>query len=222
MRRICRQGGFTINSFLLKHLTKAIRPFLKDESAVMPWMVPVNLRGKVARDKDTANHSSYVSVKVRSYETVADIHRSIYAALASGEHWANWYTYTAGSILNAGMKRYLIATEKAMSNLGSFSNLGEWDSEKKITQEDCLGDWLFTPPVLRCQMVGAGCVTFQNRLTITIQAHPELTTHPVVAQAWIHNWVKEIDMDLSNVISNSPANSRFDSPIINYQAGSFR
>ena len=27
MRRVCRMAGVTINSFLLKHLTKAIRPF---------------------------------------------------------------------------------------------------------------------------------------------------------------------------------------------------
>ncbi len=52
-------------------------------------MIPVNLRGKVVRSRDTANFSSYVGVKVRSYETVPEVHRSIYAALASGEHWAN-------------------------------------------------------------------------------------------------------------------------------------
>lgn len=209
MRKACRVGGYTLNSFLLKHLSKAIRPFLKDESAVMPWMVPVNLRGKVTRDKDTANHSSYVSVKIRSYENIADIHKNIYAALASGEHWGNWYTYTAGSVLSAGMKKYLIATEKAMYNLGSFSNLGDWDAEKKITQEDCVGDWLFTPPVLRCQMVGAGCVTFQNRLSITIQAHPDLTTHAAVPQAWIYNWVKEIDLDLWSAPAQSSPASRY-------------
>lgn len=216
MRRACRHGGFTINSFLLKHLTKAVRPFLKDESSVMPWMVPVNLRGKVSREKDTANHSSYVCVHVRSYETVMDVHRQVYAALRSGEHWANWYTYTAGSVLSAGVKKYMIASGKAMLNLGSFSNLGEWDSDKKISKEDCLGDWLFTPPVLRCQMVGAGCVTFQNRLSITIQAHPELTTNPAVTQAWIFNWVKEIDIDLSNVSNHPVAHSRYDSTALSY------
>lgn len=216
MRRACRQGGFTINSFLLKHLAKAIRPFLKDESSVMPWMVPVNLRGKVSREKDTANHSSYVSVHVRSYETVADVHRQIYNALGIGEHWANWYTYTAGSVLSSRVKKYMIATGKAMLNLGGFSNLGEWDPDKKISKDNCVGDWLFTPPVLRCQKVGAGCVTFQNRLSITIQAHPELTTNPAMAQAWIFNWVKEIDIDLSNVSGQPVTSTRFDSTALSY------
>jgi NRPS condensation-like uncharacterized protein len=201
IKRACRKNGVTVNSFVFKHLAKAIRPFLADESAVMPWMLPVNLRGKIVRDRDTANYSSYVSVKVRSYETVRDIHRNIYAALASGEHWANWSTYNAGRFLTDGIKRYLISSGKAMLNLGGFSNLGDWDSEKKITQRECEGAWLFAPPVLRCQKLGAGCVTFQNRLSLTVQAHPELTTNPEATQAWMDNWIKEIEMDLSSVLS---------------------
>ena len=86
MRRVCRKAGVTINSFLLKNLTKAIRPFLEDQSSMVPWMIPVNLRGKITRDRDTANFSSYVGVKVQSYETVHDIHRSIYEALGRKEH----------------------------------------------------------------------------------------------------------------------------------------
>jgi hypothetical protein len=53
IRRFCRKTGVTVNSFLLRHLTKAIRPFLADQSAVIPWMIPVNLRGKVQLDRDT-------------------------------------------------------------------------------------------------------------------------------------------------------------------------
>ena len=60
MRRVCRKAGVTVNSFLLKNLTKAIRPFLEDHSSMVPWMIPVNLRGKLVRERDTANYSSYV------------------------------------------------------------------------------------------------------------------------------------------------------------------
>jgi len=188
----------------LKHLTKAIRPFLEDQSSVVPWMVPVNLRGKVRRDRDTANFSSYVSVKVKSYETPHDIHRNIYAALRRREHWANWYAFHASRFLTQGMRKFLITKERALSqwNLGSFSNLGDWDTEKEITRPECRGDWLFCPPVLRCQSVGAGCVTFQNRLSLTIQAHSELTTDPTITKAWVQNWVKEIEMDLASGLAD--------------------
>jgi NRPS condensation-like uncharacterized protein len=205
VRRACRKGGVTVNSFLLKHLSKAVRPDLQDEAAVIPWMVPVNLRGKVKRGSDTSNHSSYIGVKVCSYETVHDIHQKIYAALGRGEHWANWYAYESGRLLSHGAKKKFVETGRCMPEwyLGGFSNLGDWDAEKKITAPGCLGGWIFTPPVLRCQLLGAGCVTFQNRLSLTIQVHPELTTSSAVPETWVRNWVKEIEMDLSSVLSDA-------------------
>jgi hypothetical protein len=207
IRRACRKGGVTVNSFLLKHLTKAVRSFLQDESSVVPWMVPVNLRGKVTRDRDTANFSSYIGVKVCSYETVQDIHHKIYQALARGEHWANWYAYDSGKFLGKGLKKHLITTGRCMPEwyLGGFSNLGDWDAEKKITESACAGAWIFSPPVLRCQAVGAGCVTFQNRLSLAIQLHPELATDPALPRSWMHNWVREIGMDLPAAVPDPVA-----------------
>jgi len=213
IRRVCRKSGFTINSFLIKHLTKAIRPFLQDESSVVPWMIPTNMRGKVIRDRDTANYTSYVSINVCSYETVRDIHKQIYSALGRGEHWANWYSYSVSSPLPKFAKRFMLVKELATSqwNIGSFSNLGDWDADKTISQSECEGSWLFAPPVLRCQLVGAGCVTFQNRLSITIQAHPDLTNSPSVPEGWIEQWVKEIELDVASILaepSTAPSWSR--------------
>jgi hypothetical protein len=199
IRQASRQTGVTLNTFLLKHLTAAIRPFLQDESAAVSWMIPVNLRGKVACDRDTANYSSYISVKVQPQETGSTIHKKIYTALERGEHWGNWYAYELGRFNTHGVKKFLLAKEWATSqwNLGGFSNLGEWDAERKISQSDCAGDWLFCPPVLRFQKIGAGCVTFQNRLSVLIQAHPELTTDSTHCRSWVRNWVREVERDLA-------------------------
>lgn len=205
IRRVCRKMSITVNSFLLKNLTKAIRPYLQDQSAKVPWMVPINLRGKVSRGRETDNHTSYVAVKICSFETVYDIHRKIYEALARGDHWANWYAYGSGRFLTVGMKQFLLKKEYAMSqwNIGSFSNLGDWDPEKNITQSECEGGWLFAPPVLRCQLLGAGCVTFQNRMSLVIQAHPDLTTAASVPRTWIQGWTKEIEIDVASVLSET-------------------
>jgi NRPS condensation-like uncharacterized protein len=215
IRRVCRKASVTVNSFLLKHLTKAVRPSLRDQSALIPWMIPVNLRGKVARDNDLANHSSYVSVKVGAYDTVYDVHRNVYTALASGEHWANWFAYKGGLILPAWMRRFAVRTGRAVSqwNVGGFSNLGDWDPEKKITNAEAAGAWLFSPPVLRCQMIGAGCVTFQNRLSLVIQVHPELTTDSTVPAEWLANWIKEVEIDLVSVLAE-PASVHRSLPLL--------
>lgn len=199
----CRKAGYTVNSFLLKHLDRAIRPFLQDRTAATPWMVPVNLRGPVARERDIDNHSSYVSIRVRSWETVYDVHRRIYSALAAGEHWANWAAYKTGSFLPDPVRSALVLRDRALAqwNLGGFSNLGNWDPQKRIVQPDCLGGWLFAPPVLRSQMVGVGAVTFQNRLGLVIQVHPELTLSPAVPQAWLRDWIREIEIDIEAVLA---------------------
>jgi len=202
IRRVCRNIEVTVNSFLLKHLTKAIRPSLEDQSAAVPWMIPINMRGKVKQVRETANFTSYVRVEVQSYETVHDTHQKIYAALCRGEHWTNWQAYQLGRFLTAGMRRYLVATELASPqwNLGAFSNMGDWDPGKEFTQPGCQGGWLVCPPVLRFQQVGVGCMTFQNRLSLTIQVHPELTTEPKVPQTWMQNWLREIEMDVASIL----------------------
>jgi len=209
IRRVCRKSSVTVNSFLLKNLTKAVRPYLQDQSSIVPWMIPVNMRGRVTRERDTANHSSYVGVRVKSYETVHDVHRNIYAAMASGEHWANWYAYQSKRFMTGGMQRFLIRSGKCISqwNVGGFSNLGDWDPEKEITQPDCLGTYFFTPPVLRMQLLGAGCVTFQRRMGLCLQVHPDLTTSPRVPEAWMRNWVKEIEMDILSILTEEGAAS---------------
>jgi hypothetical protein len=205
IRCACNAARVTVNSFLLKNLTKAIRPYLEDQAAVVPWMIPVNLRGRVACERDTANHTSYAGVRVQPSDSVHDIHQNIYAAMEREEHCANWFAYELGRFTTHGMRKFLIAKELATTqwNLGAFSNLGVWDSEKKITQPECLGNWLVCPPVLRFQQVGAGCVTFQNQLGLTIQAHPELTTDLTVCKSWMINWVKEIEQDLAGGLNGS-------------------
>ena len=68
----------------------------------------MNLRGGVTRARDTENHSSYVGITVRSHDSVHDVHRSVYNALAAGEHWANWMSYRSGLLMTSGMRRFLI------------------------------------------------------------------------------------------------------------------
>jgi hypothetical protein len=203
IRRVCRNVQVTMNSFLLKHLTKAIRPFLEDQSAAVPWMIPVNVRGKVKEVRDTANFTSYVRIQVQTYETVDDIHRNIYEALCRGEHWAHWQAYQLGRFLTAGMRKYLITSELATPqwNLGAFSNMGDWDPNKEIKEPGCLGGWLVCPPVLRFQQVGVGCLTFQNRLSLTIQTHKDLTTDPKVPKTWLGDWIKEIEIDVASILN---------------------
>lgn len=197
IRWAARNADVSVNSLIIKHLDRAVRPFLQDPSSAVPWMIPVNLRGRVKQSTDKENHSSYIAIRIKASEGVKAVHRRIYAELEKGRHCANWKSYSAGKLLSEGMKKILILKDRAISqwNVGGLSNLGIWDWDKEITDERCLGDWFFCPPVLRSQHLGAGCVTFQGRLTLTLQVHPDLTTSPEVPAMWVKNWVREIELD---------------------------
>jgi len=195
IRRASRAAEVTVNSLLLKYLDLAIRPALVDPGSVTPWMIPVNLRGKVSQREDTGNHSSYVGIQIRASESVKQVHQRVRQALRKGQHMAAWKSFTATRLTTPEMKMRMIETGRATSqwSVGAFSNLGVWDAGKNISAAACLGDWLFAPPVLRFQMIGAGCVTYRGRLTLTLQIHPELTTSPHVAHEWLRAWVGEVD-----------------------------
>jgi len=199
IRQAARNSLVTVNSLLIKYLDRAVRPDLVDPSKAIPWMIPVNLRGKVQQPGDTDNHSSYIGIKIFASEGVRDVHRHVYKSLEKGHHCANWKAFDAGRNTSPALKKKLIVTDRATSqwNLGGFSNLGIWDPEKKINAADCQGAWLFAPPVLATQMLGAGCVTFQGRLSLTLHVHPDLTTSREVVEAWMNRWVSEIELDFT-------------------------
>jgi len=195
IKRISSDAMVTVNSLLLKHLDFSVRPSLANPTESIPWMVPVNLRGLVEQNTDTGNHSSYIAIKIGPQDRVQDVHRRIYNKIQRDEHWANWKAYEITSSLSESRKQNLIDTNRAMLqwNVGSFSNLGVWDSECEIEDEYFATAWLFAPPVLRCQMIGAGCITVQGRLGVMLHAHPALTTSQEIIDAWVQTWVKQIE-----------------------------
>lgn len=187
----CRKEGVTLNSFLLKHLDLAVRPEVSKKDAVITWMIPVNLRGDVVHADDTENHVSSVEVDVSSDDAAAGIQRGIRERLEQGEHRAKHLLLCMGKHLGRRTKKWLLCKswDEPMGSIGAFSNLGVWDAGKVLATDDA---WLFCPPLSKVQMLGAGCVTFQNRLSLMVQGNPELTEEDGVAEAWMDRWVASL------------------------------
>lgn len=199
IREASRRSSVTVNSILLAHLDSTIRRDLENPDHPLFWMVPVNLRGKVTRSTDEENHSSYITAKLEKEDKLNQIHHKIHLKLKTGQHLLTWKTYSLGLILASPIKKKLIRMNRVMSEpcLGSFSNLGQWDPEGSWTGNRLAGDWFFCPPVLRCQPIGAGCVTFQNRLTLTVQVHPEAAINTELTEGWMKAWTKRILLDFA-------------------------
>lgn len=192
IRARCRQQGITVNSLLLSCLDQTLRQEVRSSHLRVPWMVPVNLRGDIRHPDETENHVSCVEVHISPDDTAADIQQQIRHRLDRGEHRANHLLLAFGKILPQAARVKLLALDRARpaGSIGAFSNLGVWDTEKQIPTDDA---WLFCPPVVKGQLLGAGCVTFHGRLTLMIQGHHSLNDSPRIASEWMGQWRKLIE-----------------------------
>lgn len=191
LRRACRNNKVTVNSLLLKQLDQAVRPSIKRPEAAIPWMIPVNLRGDVTYNNDIENHVSCVEPLIAVEDSQQTVQDKIHTCLEHGEHRANYLLLCIGKMLSHTMRMRVIkkTRSKPKGNIGAFSNLGVWDSEKSPRTSDA---WFFCPPVCAGQLLSAGCVTFQNQLSLTLQTHPNLQNKSQLANSWMKHWVRSI------------------------------
>lgn len=181
----CRELKVTVNSHLLHALDRAVRPEVRRSDRKISWMIPVNLRGDISYPDDTENHVSCVETKVSPEDTPATIHDRILRQLRRGEHRANHVLLNIGRIFTHQGKVNLLKKDrtKPAGNIGAFSNLGVWNFDQP-TPED---GWVFCPPVVLGQLLGAGCVTFQGRLGLATQGNSGSENVELRMQRWIKN-----------------------------------
>jgi hypothetical protein len=186
-----RRQRVTVNSLLLTHLDASVRPELGRCDARLPWMVPINMRGDGKVADDTSNQVSCFDVVIAPDDSVSEVHRQIIKRLADGEHRANLLLMELGKLLGHERRMQYIARSrtKPAGNIGAFSNLGSWDAQKRIDSDDA---WLFCPPLATGQRLAAGCVTFQNKLGLMIQARRDPSDPPEPAKRWMERWVARI------------------------------
>ena len=75
---------------------------------------------------------------------------------------------------------------------GIFSNLGVWPPPGSPVVPDLPDHWLFVAPVTLDMPFSAGALTWQGRMSLTVQAHPALSRDPSQARVWSEDWVREI------------------------------
>ncbi len=79
----------------------------KPQAAIL-WMIPVNLRGDINHDDDTANHVSYIEPRISADDSPRDIQHQIRQRLLRGEHRAVYFLLGLGRFLSHKTKIKLI------------------------------------------------------------------------------------------------------------------
>jgi hypothetical protein len=180
-----RELRVSLNSLLLATLGQVSEPLLQGGPAF--WMVPVNMRGPVNLEDETANHSSYLQIKTGGDVSAQHLHDQVKVALGRLEHWGGWLFANVGRVVGyAGMK-WLYQREIARTNgrpwVGAFSNLGSWNN---------CGQWFVCPPVAKTCPLGVGVVICEGCLSLTIDAHPSITRDASWTRTLVDNWVAEL------------------------------
>jgi hypothetical protein len=177
--------GVSVNSLLLAALGRAGAAQLQSGPAL--WMIPVNMRGPVNLARETANHTSYLQIATGAEATAQDVHHQIKTKLGNNEHWGAWLFTNCGRLVRLAGMKYLFNRELSRTGgrpwTGAFSNLGTWDN---------CGRWSVCPPVAKTCPVGVGVVTCDGCLSLTIDAHPSITSDASWSRTLMDRWVVEL------------------------------
>lgn len=180
-----RDQGLSLNSLLLSALSRAAQSELNDGPSY--WMMPVNMRGAVAKADESANHTAYLRVNVERNASAADVHSSVKRCFANNEHWGSWlFLHIGRAVGRLGMKsiyKMELARWRGCLWTGAFSNLGVWNG---------CGEWLVCPPVAKSCPLGAGAIVCNGKLGLTIDAHPSITKDASWTRELMDRWLKEL------------------------------
>ena len=193
-----KAAGVTVNTYLLFHLDAVVASHLALSESGRRWMVPVNLRGAVKRAGEAAPHMAFLGVDVDRNVSLTELQARISRLKQRAYHWGAWIILHAGKLIGAeGMRRDVRNREKKNHGwTGIFSNLGNW----KVS--GC-GHWIFGPAISRVHPVGAGCITMNGRMALTVQLHDAfdvgLQTARALLQDWKHACLQESSREESEI-----------------------
>ncbi len=180
--KAAKNAGVSVNTFLLHHLDAVVKQ-LTPPATVRRWMLPINLRGAVTRERERMPHMAFLGVDLDDGASPLDAQSRIDALRAKAYHWGVWLLMKAGRLMGKEGMRRDIAKREAQQHgwTGIFSNLGNWDI-------DGAHNWLFCPAISRVYPVGAGCITMNGRMALTLQLHDVLCENLLTSNSLLTAW----------------------------------
>ena len=195
---LARNHQVSTNTYLFWHLDQSVLPLFRGSDFNRLWMVPVNMRGGVTRERDTANQSAYIGVSISAGTPLPALHQQIHREIRRNSHWGAWYSILSGRLIGVtGMRRLLGWYRKNGSNwVGIFSNGGEWPRPDCAPPErsppEIASAWIAAVPVTQGHPVGGGSLTWKGRIGITLQFHPSLGENHEGVLTYLADWKKRI------------------------------
>jgi hypothetical protein len=176
-----RAKGVSLNSLLMHTLARASQPELGTGPKL--WMMPVNMRGPIKLERDTANQTGYLQIEIADGASLTDVQDQLKLALRRRDHWAAWTFLNISRIIGfAGIRQVFKFQMKRFQNrpfVGSFSNLGAWSG---------VGRWCVCPLVTKTSPVGVGAIVCDGCLALTVEAHASVRREAGWTQTLMDRW----------------------------------
>lgn len=189
LRQRARMQGVSLNALLLHELSGALEPLLEQGEGSLEWVVPVNMRGLEPELLSTDNQAVTLDIHFPLDASAELIDRQLRGELRQNAHFGAWQLLRCLGRAGPQLVRALARRELKVRKHGSFSNLGNLRTLHAPAEPEW---WLAFNPVQRTRPIGAACLTFHGRLSLTLNIHPVLGLDRTQAQCIVNNWLERL------------------------------
>jgi hypothetical protein len=187
LRAIARSRGVSLNAWLLWALAESCLGRLAPGREGAAWIVPVNMRGAVPGERDTANLASILDVAFQLPASPSVVDAALRKERSTHAHFGAWQLLKMVGDFPPGVRQAIVRREAKVPKHGSFSNLGQLEPLHR-TDSNVAEWWMVFNPVIRSRPVGMACLTWQGRMAVTLQLHPALNCTEREALDWLATW----------------------------------
>lgn len=178
-----KQAGVSSTMWLFWTVDRAARELLVAPDSVVPWLLPVSLRGAIRFPRWSMNHCSGLTVTLAAASTPADLRQQVRDRFASLEHWRTWLLLMLGRwVGQRGINLlYRLGRTPPGHYAGSYSNLGEWNVPG-IDGLSCAA------PGSPGYPIAVGTLSVRGRHGLGCRLHPVIARRPELAEEFLQRW----------------------------------
>lgn len=196
LTRHAHKQKVSVNSVMLSALNQACcECLLTSLPSKTTWAIPVNMRGVVTEGSDSGNVTSNITVRISPNATSLELDRKFKTGFKKGLHWGAWiFSYVISMAGKPGLR--LVLGKGKAGWMGVFSNMGKWPGSAATGTIDDNITYFGGPPVNLLMPICSTCLIWNNRMTVSLQLHPSISSSPDDTQRTMERWVEILKQDV--------------------------
>ncbi|MDF1781683.1 MAG: hypothetical protein P1U67_10335 [Alcanivoracaceae bacterium] len=182
----------SLNSVLLWTLNDvACETLLTAPPEETVWTIPLNLRGGATAGATSSNVTASICLRLPPNPSVSYIDTKIKTIYQQGVHWGAWLLSNMTRFI--GKRGFKFLAERARPCwLGVFSNVGSWPPPNHPHPVDENIGYMGAPPATSILPITCCSMTWNNRMSLTLQLHPSISNDKADTEKMIQRWTQRL------------------------------